>query len=91
MVTGGHLGFMQIRKFAKSCRLGNQTKFVHRPHVNTNPSKDFIGSTFPAFRHIKPTITDGRRERNEISHKDNLGDEDDARAFVALNVLCTMQ
>jgi len=43
MVTGGHLGFMQIRKVAQSYRLGNQLKFVMEPHANTNPSKNLIG------------------------------------------------
>ena len=57
MVTGGHLGFMQIRKVAQSCRLGNQFKFVIEPHANTNHSKNFIGKHILAFRHIKPTIS----------------------------------
>jgi len=53
MVTGGHLGFMQIRKVAQTCRLGNQFKFVIEPHANTNPSKNFIWkhiSSFPTYQ-----------------------------------------
>ena len=53
MVTGGHLEFMQIRKFAQSCRLGNQFKFDIEPHANTNPSKNFIRkhiSSFPKYQ-----------------------------------------
>ena len=55
-VTGGQLGFMQIKKFAQSCRLGNQATFVQGPHASTNPSKNFIGKTFLAFQQIKSTI-----------------------------------
>ena len=45
---------MQIRKFAQSCRLGNQFKFVIEPHANTNPSKNFTGKHISSF-HIKAT------------------------------------
>ena len=35
----GHLAFMQIKKVAQGCRLGNQAEFVPRPHTNTNRQK----------------------------------------------------
>ena len=43
MATGIHFGFMQIKKIAQSCRLGNQAEFVLGPRVNANQQKKFIG------------------------------------------------
>ena len=48
-MTGGHLGYMQIKKVAQSCRFGNQIKFVIEPHANTNPSKNSIGKDISRF------------------------------------------
>ena len=35
----GHVAFMQIKKVAQGCRLGNQAEFVPKPHINTNQQK----------------------------------------------------
>ncbi len=43
MSTGVHFGFMQIKKNAQSCRLGNKAEFVLGPHMNANQQKNFIG------------------------------------------------
>ena len=43
MATGIHFGFMQIKKIAQGCRLGNKAEFVLGPHMNANQQKNFIG------------------------------------------------
>ena len=43
MATGIHFGFMQIKKIAQGCRLGNKAEFVLGPHVSTKHQKHFIG------------------------------------------------
>ena len=43
MATGVHFGFMQIKKIAQGCRLGNKAEFVLRPHMSANRQKKFIG------------------------------------------------
>ncbi len=42
MVTGSHIGFMQISKIAHGCHLGNQAKMIKDPHGSTNPSAYFV-------------------------------------------------
>ena len=37
--TGIHFGFMQIKKIAKGCRLGNKAEFVLGPHMSANQQK----------------------------------------------------
>ena len=39
MATGIHFGFMQIKKIAQGCRLGNTAEFILGPHVSTNHQK----------------------------------------------------
>ena len=34
MATGVHFGFMQIKKIAQGCRLGNKAEFVLGPHMS---------------------------------------------------------
>ena len=36
MLTGFHFGFMQIKKIAQICRLGNRAEFVLGPNMNAN-------------------------------------------------------
>ena len=43
MATGVHFGFMQIKKIAQGCRLGNKAEFVLGPHMSANQQKKFIG------------------------------------------------
>ena len=43
MATGIHFGFMQIKKIAQGCRLGNKAEFVLGPHVSTNHQQNVIG------------------------------------------------
>ena len=42
MATGIHFVFMQIKKIAQGCRLGNKAEFVLGPHVRTNHQQKFI-------------------------------------------------
>ena len=38
----GHLAFMQIKKVAQGCRLGNQAEFIPIPLINTKHQKNSI-------------------------------------------------
>ena len=40
----GHFAFMQLKKVAQGCRLGNQAEFIPIPLINTNhQNKNSIG------------------------------------------------
>ena len=36
MATGVNFGFMQIKKIAQGCHLGNKAEFVLGPHMSAN-------------------------------------------------------
>jgi len=50
MGSVGHLGFMQIRRVAQSCYLGNKAEFVLGPHYITNYKTNSIEKNFYKFR-----------------------------------------
>ena len=45
VTSRGHLAFMQIKKVAQGCRLGNQAEFVPRPNMNTDQPTNSIVET----------------------------------------------
>ena len=56
MGSVGHLGFMQIRRVAQSCYLGNKAEFVLGPHYITNYKTNSIEKNFYKFRNVKSAI-----------------------------------